>query len=346
MIGEKGMGKNQRFVILLILILFVNIFSVLFTPVNAESNEFIGYYEYTMYFDGYSFKGTAELRFAETTESISTYFGNYYSVSVQTRTNLKLQHSTQGYIQITDYKAYIDQTHYLRMTENKWKVRVSGYYEEDFTIKYEYGNYVTLQDTPSVFEETYTVRFYEDGYFQDSTACRDYMEYETTESVKVEAGSYSCIRFKTSFYEDGAYAGYVRLWYNSEDGRLIKQEQYDDSNNIIWYITLLSETRPIYAWEIALYILGGIGIVIVVAAIYHKRKKRDEDSNNKVKPKNYGYRSSYTTNTWKTYDPILNTYTNRKSEIPNPKCPLCAGSGKVIMSYGPTPCPFCSRKKI
>ena len=266
-----------------------------------------------------------------------------------------------------DDKANYDHNYNLRKTESRWKIRLTGYYTEDYRVKYEYGNYVTLQDTPTVFEQTYTIRYYKNGAHRDTMSCRDYVTYEAQETITVDAGSYKCDRFKSDFYEDGPYAGYSKAWINVEDGTLIKQQQYDASSNLIMTIILISETKPIHAWEIALWVLGAIGIVILAYAVYNRRKKRIVETSpktkGKIKPIMFGSTSSYgaskgTKSEYRVYNSRKSEYGTRpkmeynstvdppfttRYQSTNPYCPLCSGKGEILTASGLLPCPFCRK---
>jgi hypothetical protein len=130
-------------------------------------------------------------------------------------------------------------------------------------------------------------------------------------------------------------------------------------------ITLVSESKPIYAWQIASGILGTFGIIIIAQAIYTTRKKRGVEPNPKIdgkiepvrhrstsshRPKKssasspetykrrpYVYRHQPTVEFRTPSDPIHSNNYN----VPNPNCPLCHGMGTILTKVGPLPCPFC-----
>ncbi len=370
-------GKTQNIYRVLICLFFLNMFfCILPTASFAVNKEFLGVYEYTMYVDGYPLKGSCQRYMTGTSESISTYFGSYQDTSIIQRSTLKVEHSYKGYIEIANDKAYYDQNQYLRKTETRWKIHLTGYYQEEYTVTYEYGNYVTLTDTPTVFEETYSVRYYRNGNLYDTISGRDYSTYETEEYISIDSGTYYCIRIRTNFYEDGGYIGSGVIWIDDNDGILIKEQDYDESDNLIMSKTLLSKSIPISGWEIALWILGPIGIILGAYAIYTKNKAKIEEpvteTTNKIKPHLYG--SSSTIGTYKPmyreeselrsstsgYGTNINDLKNYRTQprisiIPpsqsesrgfNLDCPFCHGTGMLAIPNGLMLCPFCKRQDI
>ncbi|MHA1449093.1 MAG: hypothetical protein ACTSP4_06695, partial [Candidatus Hodarchaeales archaeon] len=139
---------------------------------NAQSTEIIGYYEVTMYIDG-AFTGRTTISRHSISESITTYFGTYSGVTRTSRSDTKLSHSSNGYVKIINWNTYTDQQHNIIKSESTWTVRISGYQQVTFTSVYEYGNYTVLQNTDTLYEETYTRRYYDNGVLDKIVECRD-----------------------------------------------------------------------------------------------------------------------------------------------------------------------------
>ncbi|TFG05279.1 MAG: hypothetical protein EU536_02555 [Promethearchaeota archaeon] len=321
--------------------------------------------------DGYELKGIGQRYRSETSAAISTYFGSYQNLILVKSSTVKLEHSYKGSIEISGDTAYYDQNYYLIKSESRWKIRLTGYYPEEFTVKYEYGNYEIQTNTPTVFEETYTIRFYVNGYLKETASCRDYAVYETQEMIVIEAGSFLCDRIKTNFYKNSVYLGYSRIWVDTNDGTLIKQESYDKNNHLTRSVLLLSKVKPVSSWEIAAWVLGALGIVIGGYAIYTKNKSRIPESGAKVDGKlrpnlhesdadNVNSKVSsgetfkvidITDHSSKTIDeiithPIQPEDTNVQpfktmSEKVSLICPLCFGTGMITTVSGRLRCPLC-----
>ncbi|TFF86733.1 MAG: hypothetical protein EU551_00635 [Promethearchaeota archaeon] len=260
----KTSRKKIRYFLLVSLLFLIFLSPVIST--NAQSDEYLGNSEYTFYLDG-AFTGEAERTLAYTTQSITTYFGTFENVSIVTRTDLKVTHSSKGYFEIKDSKSYYDEDFNLIMSQSTWNLRVSGYVQTSWVSKYEYGNYQVLQDTNTTYEETYDLRYYEDGSYQESTFCRDLTIFELIENISVPAGTFECLRTKTTFYEDYSYEGYGRSWIDAE-GWTIQQKTWDVSNDLWAEIKLISKTPseqiPGFNFSIVFLLIAVMGIVIFI----------------------------------------------------------------------------------
>ena len=357
MVGVINKGKAQKFFRILILVVFLSIFSFLFiTPVTSANSEFLGQYQYTMYVVGYGFTGKTGRTLSETTQSISTYFGTYPDVTIISHSDYKLS-SSGGSIKISNYKAYYDQDFNLRKSESTWDVDISGYYPETDTFTYEYGNYVVLQNTPTVYEETYTQRYYLNGYYEDSTACRDYMTLDGTEFFTVVAGTFNCTRFKTMHYEDSSYVGYGMAWF-AESGTLIKQVEWDENGYLLMTVTLVSTSPPFPTWATVLIVLGAIGGTILCIALYVRSRRQNEIASpeKKVSPMfKSPYESIHSTTVRSTSPPpykftspptIKSTSPPIKSSGAFSDCPFCSGTGMIKSGYGFYSCPYCKMRRL
>ena len=326
-------SKSQKIFSILILILFLNNFFFLFiTHVKAEGDEYLGQYEYKMYISGYTFTGTTERTLSETNLSLSTYFGTFQIVTIGSRSDFKLS-TSGGYIEIINDKSYFDSSNNLRKSQSTWTIELSGYYPETWVAGYEYGDYFVLQDTPTTYEEMYTMRYYENGYFQESTSCRDLLTVDGTETIPVPAGSFACTRLKTMFYENSAYVGYAMDWVD-DTGAVIKVLQYDEEGALMVEISLISKTPPMPSWVIPLIVVGGIFAFIIGIAVYFKHKKRNAPSSPE-KTINPMFKTGYNSPTpYKSLSPSLYT-------TPGRACPLCLGTGIIKGGPGSYLCPVC-----
>lgn len=368
--------KHKQIFRFIVFVITINLFfNILLSSSFATNKEFCGLYEYRRLVAGYWMEDTVQNYRLETSDTISTFFGSYDIVIISKHSNIKLEHSKKGYIEILDDTGYYDQNHHLIKSESYWKIRLEGYYREEHTITYEYGNYVTLTDTPTIFEETYTTRFYIDGDLEEVISCRDYSVYETQEMVSIEAGDYFCDRIRTDFYENSVFKGYMTLWFDIKDGFLIKEMVYGTSSNLQLSFILISKTKPVYAWEIATWVLGALGAVIGTYAIYTKKKSRIREnvikSNGKIKPNIYSpiskggtdesskaERSDYRISP-SSFDPRIislikdpqliekepEKFLVEETQSPKLFCPLCLGAGLVREPSGWVPCPLCGKKK-
>lgn len=235
--------KNVKLISLMLIVFFLSSFYFfLISPVYANESEYLGTFKMEMYLNGYSYEGNFERIRTETNDNLTTYFGTYFNVTKITRSYLTLSNPNSGYLEIYDDISSYDETHNLRQSNSTWKLRMTGYQKVTIRSSYEYGNYNVLQDTETTYEETYTRRYYENGVFDKSTSCRDLLTLEDSENITVTAGTFNCTTYKLRSYEGGSYEGYSMIWLDDE-GFLIKQSQYDDSNNLYVVISLVSKTR-------------------------------------------------------------------------------------------------------
>ena len=125
-------------------------------PVRAQQGEFIGRYDYTLRLEGIELQCDLELYQYLSNESLETYFGTYSQQYVTHRPNYRLESSGSGYIDVSNHHSYSSLDGDLIKSETTYSLHLSGYQEVTFTSMYEYGNYDTITDNDTLFEETYT----------------------------------------------------------------------------------------------------------------------------------------------------------------------------------------------
>jgi hypothetical protein len=234
---ELSRKFSQGTILTLLFCLFMQ--SVGVSPASPQSPELVGVYEWIMYLDG-PFKGTTTITEENTSETITTSFGTYSDVLIVTFTDIKLEHSSKGYITISDSKSYYDNEgeHTIRM-EMTMSFNVTGYLQTTSTVVNHYGDYQVVLSNDTYYEETYTRREYEGGSLEDTVAVREVQTLEGIESKTTDAGTFNCTRIKEMDYEDGWFDGYSLNWV-SDDGKLVRQEQYDESYSLSAELTLIS----------------------------------------------------------------------------------------------------------
>lgn len=235
----------------------------------------MGTYEYTYSISGVgTLTGSRDWYRRDSNESITTYYGTYSPLHIIERSDFRLEGS-KGYIRVTDEVSISDRNHNLRKSESQWSLHLSGYQQASWTATYEYGNYVVLQNTETVYQESYTQRYYEDQILQETTQCLDTTSFETIENITIERGRFECAVFKVVMRENGAYAGYGKAWIDVEDGVLIRQRQYDSNDALVVEIVVTSLPSE-QSWGtvivLAVVAVGGLAVV------YSLFKRRDASS--------------------------------------------------------------------
>ncbi|MHA1448981.1 MAG: hypothetical protein ACTSP4_06120, partial [Candidatus Hodarchaeales archaeon] len=134
----------------------------------------------------------------------------------------------------------------------------------------EYGNYTVLQNTDTLYEETYTRRYYDNGVLDKIVECRDVL----TAEGEIEKNGVKCFKLRTNSYENNVYDGYS-LTYIDEEGNLVQQDSYDSSNNIVFKIKLVSNDGFLLVLIVSAILL--IVVIGVVAFIFYYTKKRNRD---------------------------------------------------------------------
>jgi len=260
---------------LLILCTLIVIFSLNAIQISGTPKEFIGQYNITAYIDG-PFSGEATISRDSTASSITTFFGTFSLKHVTHYSDVRLSHTSQGYVSVSNWNSYIDDGGNLVKSESTWSFHVSGYQETTTTMAFEYGNYIVLENSESIYEESYTQRYYEDGSFQESVECRDILQLETVESKTTDAGTFECARIRTRYYENDFLGGYSLTWV-TEEGTLIHTQSYDEYGSILMDISLISESEPIDPMFIGL-ILVSIVVVGGLIAFFIIRRRRSPSS--------------------------------------------------------------------
>ncbi|OLS26774.1 MAG: hypothetical protein ThorAB25_21000 [Candidatus Thorarchaeota archaeon AB_25] len=271
------------------------------TPVSAQGRGFLGKYNYWLDLEGIILEGEMETYEYYSNESLQTYFETYHSHYFIHRPDYRLSSEDSGYIDISNQYSYTAINGKLVKSEVTYSYHLSGYQEVTFAPMYEYGNHSTITNNDTLFEETYTERYYEDGVFIES---KDFHEYSFliteedgslfTENVTVEAGEYECFMIDTFVFEGIStdfgdsdswdyYQGGSRAWIDLEDGYLIQQWQYDENDDVIVKITLMSmeepSSPPPFLGDVdpTLLIVGGgsIGLAVVAIIIMVSRRGRE-----------------------------------------------------------------------
>jgi hypothetical protein len=273
--------------------------SLLFvTPAVAQQGEFQGTYDMWMDLSGIELEAEIHIYRYNSTDSLETYFGTYTPYHVSYRPNYRLQSDSSGYIDISNQRSYSNANGDLIRSETTYTVRLSGYQQVTFTSMYEYGEYVTLTDNATLYEETYLERYYEDGAYVSSTYYHEYtflaMDYDDevyTEWVTVDAGDFYCIVLDNYVFEGtdtdidnpddwDYYQGGYLAWIDLDEGHLVKQRQFDEYDDIVGSMSLKSLDAPaqqLLGGDMATMLLiagGGIGAVAVVGAVLFVRSRR------------------------------------------------------------------------
>lgn len=278
-IGKKK--KSQFFMVFLLCLLGVG-FST-FTSVTAQDTTTYGTYEFTMYISGINgaFVGTTTMSETTTNENISTYFGDYHIVSISSQSDCHLNHDF-GYIGLEDDATYYDSSSIRRKSEVTFLIRLDGYQRVTYTATSEYSSPHIIENSDTVFDRTYVQRNYEDGVFQESVTCRDTTYLGDNETVTVEAGMFDCVCLITYFYEDAIFTGYSEVFVD-DDGNIIEQNQYDESDDLVGSLELLSlppEPITIMFSSMTIPLIGLItGVVALIGfALWRSRRKHNPPS--------------------------------------------------------------------
>ena len=257
---------------ILILLTLLIVYSLNIIPTSGAIKEFRGQYNITAYLDG-PFSGTTTISQESSDSSLTTFFGTFVIKNIIHYSNVKLSHSSKGYVSISAWNSYIDDAGNIVKSESTWALHISGYQEVTVQMTYEYGNYQILSNTETIYEESYSQRYYEDGVLQESVECRDRMEVETEEKKTTKAGTFDCIRIKTTYYENEINAGYSLIWI-TEEGTLIQNQVYDEHGSISMELSLISESEPkpfpIEVLFLIVIAIGG-GVILIGFYIYRKR---------------------------------------------------------------------------
>lgn len=260
----KKRGLLQSLYLILCITLMCGTFLFFTQNVSAQEKVYVGNYKYTYHISGVgTYSGTRDWYRYGSNDSITTFFGTYSPLNVIERSDFKLQGSN-GYIQVTDEISYSDLDHNPRKSESTWSLHLSGYQQVSWTDKYEYGNYVVLTNTATVYEETYTQRYYHNGALEETTSCHDITTVETMENITIDLGTFECVRADIESYENGNYYGHGLAWF-LEDGTLIRQKQYDDSDDLIAEIVV--QSLPTEGIEMDPILITSIGVSVAIAAI-------------------------------------------------------------------------------
>jgi hypothetical protein len=225
-----------------VVILVLSGFFVLFIPqADAQEPEDVGTYEYSMYIPDISgpFVGECTRHITETEENITTSYGSYIIDTISSQSDLRLEHEDRGYYIIEDSASYHDSNSFLRYSEQTFVLRVSGYVETSYTASYEYGSYMVIVNNETDYAEMYLQRYYENGMLQEETYCADWTKLHDHVNITIDLGTFECYVFKTTFYEGTSDPGYGYAWVDTE-GRVIKQEQYDEYDELLASIVLVA----------------------------------------------------------------------------------------------------------
>ena len=281
------------------------------TPVSAQIGLFQGRYEMWMELVDISFYCEFDRYTYYMNETMVTHFGSYMPYRVSHRPDYRLQSTSEGYIDISDQYTYSDEDGNVIRSETTYIIRLDGYLEDTFTSMYEYGDYITIIDNATLFEETYTERYYEDGVFQESIEYHEYTFLETWENgsvimdeITVDAGTYECIVFDNYLFEgldtditdpddyENYYAGGYLAWIDTQWGQLVEQWQFDENDDIVAEILLIespytdtptnsipSTSGPLGDLDPMVLVAagGGTGAVVLVAAGLFLRSRRSSE---------------------------------------------------------------------
>ncbi|NHI88098.1 MAG: hypothetical protein EAX87_01175 [Candidatus Thorarchaeota archaeon] len=275
-------------------------FSLLFvTPVSAQGRGFMGKYSYNLTLEGIELEGEFTLYETYSNESLQTFFDTYNTHYIMHRPDYRLQSQDSGYIDIIDQYSYTNINGKLVKSETTYSFHLEGYQQVTVTTMYEYGYYHTITDNETLFEETYTEVYYEDGIYVESV---DYHEYtfllmeDDTNIYTEEVGGYECYVLDTYVFEGlytdfgnpddwDYYQGGPIVWVDIDNGVLVQQWQYDENNEIVAEINLLSLEEPstpppLFGGDIDLRLViaggGAIAIAVVGLVVIRSRRGRSE----------------------------------------------------------------------
>lgn len=269
------------------------------TPVGAQQGDFLGRYDVTQQIVGIELTAQVDMYRSMSNTTLSTYYGDYNPHYVTSRPDYRLQSESQGYIDISDQYSYSNANGDLVKSTTTYTIRLSGYQQVTFISTFEFGNYVTLTDNDTLYEEAYTERYYEDGVYQTTT---EYHEYTflmldgsslRTETITVPAGEFECFLLDNYVFEGFAtditnpdswdyYQGGYLVWLDLDDGAMIRQWQYDEYDDVVAEMELVTLALPgqnLLGGNTTLLLVagGGAAAVVVVAALI-MRSRRSEPS--------------------------------------------------------------------
>lgn len=232
-----------------------------------------------MYISGISgaFVGKTTLTETAVNESLTTFFGTYDIETKTSQSDFRLEHNL-GYIGLEDIASYYDSNSILRKSETTYRIRLDGYQSVTYTTSYEYSTPSIIENSATVYDRTYTQRYYEDGALEETTFCRDITTMGDDENVTVPAGTFECGCLMTYYYEGGVLMGHSDVWIDA-DGTLIKQEQYDESDDLTGSLVLLSQPNTALFSAMTIPLAGlMIGVVALVGVVFYRRRRKTTSS--------------------------------------------------------------------
>ena len=271
---QKGLWN--RVCIIFVISCFIGISTPFIAISNAQETVTYGKYEYTMYISGISgaFVGETTITEQAADENLTTWFGDYNVQTIVSKSDFHLEHDL-GYIGLADDAAYYDSNSILRRSEVTYSIRLDGYQRMTYTATYEYGTPYINENSATLYDREYYMRYYDDGIFQESIYCRDMTTLGDDENITVPAGTYDCHCLITQSFEDGEYDGESYVWVD-EEGILVKQTQYDDRDHLIGSIVLISRPSAGFALSSSTTTLAAftvIGAIAVVGICYFVKRK-------------------------------------------------------------------------
>jgi hypothetical protein len=277
-------------------------FSLAFaTPVSAQQGEFVGRYDYTLTLEGMDLQCEMDMYRYLSNDSLETYFGTYSQQYVTHRPDYRLEHSSSGYIDISNHYSYTSLSGDQIKSEMTYSLHLSGYQEVAFTSMYEFGNHNTITDNDTLFEETYTERYYEDGDYVESTDYHEYtfleMSNDTmrTENVTVDAGEFECLILDIYVFEGidtdidvnedwDYFQGGPIVWIDTEEGHIVQQMDFDEYYDLVaeLYLISLDDPRPPLGTGLdsnLIIIGGGAGAAVIVVAVIVRSRSGSKAGN-------------------------------------------------------------------
>jgi hypothetical protein len=265
------------------------------TPASAQGRGFMGKYSYTLTLEGIDLEGEFSLYETYSNGSLETFFDSYDAHYIVHRPDYRLQSEGSGYVDIMDQYSYTSISGKLIRSETTYSIHLTGYQQVIVTSMYEYGNYYTITDNETLFEETYTGVYYEDGVYVESVDYHEYtfliMENESAVLTE-EVGGYECIVLDTYTFEGfdtdidepsdwDYYQGGQLVWIDTENGYLVQQWQFDEYDDIVARILLLSMDEPntpppLFGGSVdfRLVIVGGVGVAALIGVLVFVKSRR------------------------------------------------------------------------
>lgn len=278
---------------LCISVLCISVLCIL--PASAQGRGFMGKYNYTLTLEGIELEGEFTIYETYSNESLQTFFNTYNTHYIIHRPDYRLQSEDSGYIDIIDQYSYTNINGKLVKSETTYSFHLEGYQQFTVTTMYEYGYYNTITDNETLFEETYTEIYYEDGMYVESVDYHEYtfllMDDEVTPHTD-EVGGYECYVLDTFVFEGlytdignpddwDYYQGGPCVWVDVDNGVLVQQWQYDENNEIVAEINLLSLEEPstpppLFGGDVdlRLVIAGGGAVAIALVGLVFIRSRR------------------------------------------------------------------------